>query len=242
MRISCAPLVLAFTPLLAAQTPTFRAGDLYLASDGLPAAFYGQGSGQMSGIVRIDPLSPIPTLVVTAPEWFGKSGKDIGFAYDPHRDRLILRANMGQGARLHAIDAAGGITILPTSGKTPRRVAPTGDGRIYLHDGTSTIRYLDAGNVEHVLLDSGGNAPYVACAFTQDLIYDPETATLLTGHGGGGVCECVSGAACVRSIPLSAAGDRVIGIPFSFELRGFDGGRAVRGLRARSWRGGACRH
>jgi hypothetical protein len=186
-----------------APAQDFTAGDLYLLSQGLP--------GVLSGIVRVDPVTGGTSLLADLPEIPPLKGN---LTYDPHRDRLVYLDTRNPGG-IVAVDAAGNRTDLAPGETTPRVVAARGDGILYYCGVPSTIvRYLDAQDVAHDLLDEAGAAGFLFAAgsHAEELVYHPQTNSLvvITGQRNGVACANAN-RTCALRIPLTAGGTQVAG-------------------------------
>jgi len=180
----------------------FVTGDLYVLSQAAP--------GITQGILRIDPLTGDTSVLIDiddAPQLRPT------FSYDPYRDRLIY-ADATAGGNLFAVDDQGNRSNL-APGIGAMKVAARGDGVLYLWGNAgSTFRYLDALDAVHDLLDESGLAAFQLEGSFEELIYEPETGSLivLTGQRNGAVPICeLPAAACAIRIPLSEDGNQVVG-------------------------------
>jgi hypothetical protein len=185
----------------------FSSGELLLVSPSL------QGLGATSGgIASITPISGTPQLLYPLASLPGLLD---GLAYDPWRGRILFSAVLQAGAPLElwAGDRSGAVQSLGFQGQGVHALAPTGDGRVYLHvGGELVLRWLDAADQEHVLLDAGGQpwalpAPEAAGA----LEFEPGGSSLLLATasnaapcGGGSNAEVV-----VRRLHLLPDGSAV---------------------------------
>jgi len=99
--------------------------------------------------------------------------------------------------------------------------APTGDGRIYMHDMTpqGTLHpfvYLDATGALNTLLDSTGTVPFLIDGQgnfdVREILWDAGTNALFVASNTGGACQGgASDKVNVHKLPLSADGTRVAG-------------------------------
>jgi hypothetical protein len=207
--------------LLAVAAPAvaqqFPAGGVYLYSGYLPLPpnqFY-------QGIVRVDPATgstqPFASVHST-------TGSAPGHAtYDPFRDRILVNCTaVGGGfAALHAFDAAGVPTQL--SSTLLQHLAPRGDGIVYgYQQGTAPsyvprIRYFDAANVVHTLLDVGGTTEWGINGSSpvfgdpiRAMIYEPAQNALFVAFYGDNATPSCAGTAnffvTIRKLPLTANG------------------------------------
>ncbi|HVS17319.1 MAG TPA: hypothetical protein VMT18_01875 [Planctomycetota bacterium] len=210
--LSVALAVLA--PWSSAQSGGFEPGELVFFSGAFPASSF----PFQRPLMRIDPFSGDAVVIADWPTIYSVFG---GVAYDPFRDRLIT---MGHPTippptplRLWAVDSSGGTTDLGFPGRTFRAFAPGSGGRIYMLDvsqATAKLRYIDAANQEHVVLDASGTAPYSFAlqSTTQFMVCDAGTQALFTAHqpstaGSCGTNQTIS----VQKHPLSSDGSRVVG-------------------------------
>ena len=203
---------------LAAQSQ-FRAGDLYLSSRGLPEP--GQpGNPGVVGVLRVEPFTGASSTLLFDLDTVSWPT----IAFDPYRDRLLLSARIGGIGGLWAVDAAGNAVNLIDNDAGYRGIAPTGDGRVYLSSAavgeTTQIRWLDAGDVEHVLLDVGGAQPFsfdpMSGIQPVELVFDGVGGNLIaTSSEGQYPCPggAPQGGLNLRRLPLTAAGDRLAAAP-----------------------------
>jgi len=199
-----------------AQSGGFAPGDLYFFTTALTAPtepFH-------KPLMRIDPISGAATVIT---DWPQAHFADGGVVYDPFRDRIVMMGHPTQGPptamRLHLVDAAGGWTDLGFPSRGFHAFAPARGGRIYMLDSAQLVsgpklRYLDATNQEHVVLDASGSTHYVIpnVGPVRWMLYDDATNALFTAH------QSTPGAACGSSLsvfvqkhPLSTDGSRVSG-------------------------------
>ncbi len=175
--------------------PQFQEGDL----------FYPFCTPGGSGIARLTPNDATYTLVS------GLAGIGKEFAYDPHRQALIYKAN----GDLYLMDAAANATLMP-SVYNVQLLAPTGTGKIYFMDGAlSRWRYLDETNTAQDLYDTDGTTPFVTDPNTgrEHAIYDPTTNSLIRFYSGFGGNPCATtGTICIIRTGLSPDGTRVSGV------------------------------
>jgi hypothetical protein len=199
----------ALTALLPERAQAFAEGDLYLLSAGLP--------GVNSGILLVDPQSGATSLLVDIPD---SPELREAFTFDPFRDRLIYADNRSTGG-LVAVDLLGNRTDLAPTVSTPRHVTARADGMLYLAGyGGGVVRYLDASDVVHDLLNEPGTGVFTLGANNSfdEIIFDPATNSLffLTGEFNGIVAPCVlADCVCAIRVPLTADGTQVAG-PLDF--------------------------
>ncbi|MFO0874023.1 MAG: hypothetical protein U0575_08645 [Phycisphaerales bacterium] len=220
--------VLVLVPLLLAAAASevraaeFATGDLYLVSANLPNP---NPPGFQSGVLRITPGAATQTLLVQFPVAFGSHAA----TYDPFRKRIVAKLG-GMSVDLRLIDANGAIATLPTSfDQSPRDLAPTGDGRIYLL-GSTKIGWIDGAGQTHDLLDVNGVNVFAITLGGQSgtMIYDASSNALV-------VADSLDPETRVRRIPLSVDGTRVAGAIVQTTVVGSnDGSEEPVGLSARS--------
>ncbi|MBL8803908.1 MAG: hypothetical protein JNN27_18030 [Planctomycetes bacterium] len=199
-----------------AQSGGFAPGDLYFFTTALTAP----SEPFHKPLMRIDPISGAATVIT---DWPQAHFPDGGVVYDPFRDRIVMMGHPTQNAptplRLYLVDAGGGWTDLGFPSRGLHAFAPARGGRIYMLDSAQLVsgpklRYLDATNQEHVVLDASGSTHYVIpnVGAVRWMLYDDATNALFTAH------QSTPGAGCGSSIsvfvqkhPLSSDGSRVSG-------------------------------
>jgi hypothetical protein len=143
---------------------------------------------------------------------------------DPFRDRVVFYGNPGIGAqlmRLHTLDASGAAVDLGYEGDKLMVLTPGASGKIYFHDESASgtiapLRYLDAANVRHDVLDAAGTAPYSSPSFGRltAMGYDPNSHALLVAiPSNTGVILCAGGSdthVTLLRLELSPDGTRVL--------------------------------
>lgn len=188
----------------------FTAGDLYLLTTDDPVL--------ATAIIRIDPHSGVASTFFDVPETPIPAGQP--FAYDPFRDLLLYTDN----------DAGGGIPALDSSA-TPSRVAPglarptrfaaRSDGILYLWYGSPrTLRYLDASDTVHDLLNQAGSAAitFAAPAGVNVMLYHASTNSLiLVAEFGFAGCTATNDT-CAIKVPLTPAGTQAAGPSVSAQV------------------------
>ena len=195
--LSISALICLGAPRLAQAA--YAEGDLYLMSQLLP--------GIDVGIVRIDPITKATsTLLDIAPAT--TSGGLL--AYDPFRDRLLYVDTVG----IRDVDSSGSLGILAAA-HYPKRIASRGDGIVYLwYTEQDPIRYLDAADTIHDLLDEAGTGSYMlpGTSFVIDvtIYHEPTNSLILVGALGFGPCVA-SNDTCAVKLPLTADGTQVAG-------------------------------
>lgn len=209
MRPPLPIFLLAFTltliPAAAAQFPTggFTPGDLYLL-----APEFQTGGVSKPGILRIDPLTGVPSVVAA----LGSVSKPLTF--DAYRDRLVFYGwtdPLNPAPGLLFMDAAGSTTkvTLPIA---IHGHAPTGSGSIYLYRQNHEIHVLRADDTIVPLLNEAGTGTFALP--TPDLIlgfaYDLTTNALFRFRWSvSSTCGYASNV--VDRIPLTANGTQVAG-------------------------------
>ena len=113
-----------------------------------------------------------------------------------------------------AIDADGNVTFPALAVSTPHLVAARGDGIVYLWTPSLPIRYLDAADVPHDLLDVPGTGSYTAPAHPAAMIYEPvSNAIFLFQDPALSSTLCTDFTmTCVVKVPLTADGTRVAAV------------------------------
>jgi hypothetical protein len=174
----------------------FIPGDVYLASGNIP------GPGAPCGtatVLRFDPATWQATVL--AHPGVGFSSR---IGYSPARSAMIL----GYGdSSLELMSSTGVRTPLPYSGGgTAQLFAPTPDGRIYIW-GTAAnqVRYYDAANGLHTVLDASGAAPLTYTGSVGAMTYDPGTNSIFFSSMVAGDLTRVT------RLPLNAAGTAMQG-------------------------------
>lgn len=180
----------------------FRQGDLYVASDALPAS----GGGSIRGILRVDTFAGTTQQIATL------ASTPLAAAYDSWRQRLVVAATapgFPSSTTLLLFDAAGAVSSIPsTAGPTWKVVAPTGDGRIYLAPNTlgSTLRVVDASGILVPVVNFAGTGS-VPMSTAESAHYDPQTQSLFVlSTSGSTACSPAGTYGVVRKIPLDSAG------------------------------------
>jgi hypothetical protein len=180
----------------------FENGDLYLVTPAYPTI--------NSAIVRIDAATGSHSVLVdlTSPGSVRQT-----LTWDPFRNRLLGAQTTSTGG-LMAIDGSGNVTFPAPALSTPRIVASRGSGIVYLWTTADSLRYLDAADAPHDLLDIPGTGPYTVAVIPTAMIYDPGTNALFLFQGAGSVTTlCTDGTAtCVIKIPLTADGTQVAAV------------------------------
>ena len=193
-----AAAALGWAALPAAAT-SFQPGDLYLLSHALPAP----GGGSLYGIVRIEPLSGVSTLLYASSTTLWTA-----LAYDPFRDLLVFAH---PDSLLLGVSADGVVTQLATPASAPQALAARGDGIIYMQIGTY-FYYLDASNAQHPLLDIAGTGTFNLApgGVVTEMRYDDLTNSLITLSAGAAISVCPDWTqVCAGKIPLTISGTQV---------------------------------
>jgi hypothetical protein len=186
-----------------AVAQTFTQGDLYLASTVLPTVG--------NGVLKIDPTTGADTLLADLPDVNPFRGS---LSWDPYRDRLLLNTSPNLGdSGLITIDALGNVAQLIPSLSTPDVIAARGDGIIYIwYAPTQRLRYIDATDQVHDVLDVAGTSPYTLSAAPIEMIYDPGTNALFLFQAAVQFTICTTTTAfCAIKVPLTADGTQVAG-------------------------------
>jgi hypothetical protein len=206
--------VLLSTPALA-QGGGFVAGDEFLYS---PAITDISSTG--GALVQIDLAGGTDAILVDVVLTFASPG---AMAFDPYRQRVIFFATVAPSTpfRLWATDSAGALTDLGLVSGSYHAFAPTGDGRIYMHDttplgNTHPFVYLDAAGTLNTLLDSTGTVPFLIDGLgnfdVREMLWDAGTNALFVASNTTGACQGgASDKVNIHKLPLSADGTRVVG-------------------------------
>lgn len=199
-------LVLASPALFSGvcRAQTFNVGDLYLYTPALP--------GVGTGILRIDPATGSTSLLA---DLSGGATERPTLSWDPYRGRLLGASSVAGGiGGVYAVDASGVVSSPAPAEPTPNVVASRGDGIVYLwtNGTTPTLRYLDASNVGHDVLDVAGTSAYTLAAVVSEMIYHPGTNSLVLfqeNFTSTAVCPITTSLCAIR-LPLDASGTQVV--------------------------------
>jgi hypothetical protein len=134
--------------------------------------------------------------------------------FDSYRGGLPLSSGLRPAPfdyKLRLVDSSGTATTLGNFGSFVQSLAPRGDGIVYFQEsfpGTA-IRYLDANNVAHDLIDAS-TGQTIVCDIAH-LIYHPQTNSLY-GANNWGIAQSCGGFSTihVRHVPLSADGTQAL--------------------------------
>lgn len=175
-------------------------------------------------IVRLDPLTGQVTVLQSLGVSLYRPG---AMCVDAWRDRIVFFGKPTPGVgfmRLHALHANGQLTDLGYENDFLYLLTPGSGGMIYLHDESATglsapLRYLDAQDVRHDVLDASGTQPYTQPGLVHMTAvgYDPTLHALLVAipsQDSFGAVLCPGGSALnltILRLDLSADGKRVIG-------------------------------
>lgn len=206
---------------LGAAAQGFCDGDLILANWNVQQ--------QRWALLRANPETGTTSVLVdnVNPNVFG------ALAYDSHRGKVVANYGffdlpLGGAFQLVQIDAAGIVSPLGVQDSL-HGIAPAGDGRIFFQSGTvglNHVRYLDASNQQHVLLDAQSGLPYEH--FYYFAIYDPSSNALITSGPNVGA-SCGPGDIRFTRLQLTPDGTAVSGstctsydMPSNEASNGFD--------------------
>lgn len=196
-------------------------GELYFKT-------YIGGIGGHGAAGLLDPASGAFTELFT-PAGAAPGTGDFGngcLAYDPHRRMLLTMKKVAPSNHfgIHAMDGEGHLTELASLGPSAAAwcLSPAGDGRVYfLHSKSfgalEPIRWLDAQNALHTLLDAATGQPYVPphplLLLNEAMTYEPQTNALFFATPGNVSTGCAGGPTqlTVHRAPLSADGTKVVG-------------------------------
>lgn len=211
LLLVCSPAVLAAAA--AAQTGPWQDGEILCLND----------AGQL---LRIDPDTGhgavlLPGVSVPAGPGY--------MAFDSYRGGILLSSGLHPAPfdyKLRLVDSSGAATTIGNFGSFVQSLAPRGDGLVYFQENypSTTIRYLDANNVAHDLLDATTGLPIVSDV--GQLIYHPQTNSLYGANNYGVPSGCGGFQTIhVRHIPLSANGTQALGLGAcnSFQLASSSG-------------------
>jgi FlgD Ig-like domain len=216
--------LLSFAGAAPARGSGFKLGDLYLLSPTLP-----NGALTRKGILRVDPLSGVPSLLV---DLTSNPGFQRTFTYDASRDRLLYCDALATGG-ITAVDATGATTSIAPTTATPLLIAARGDGKVYLwYSGPEGFSVMDGAGTVSNLLDQAGTARFGfgQGKLLEEMIYVPSTNSLLCLAGSIGMSPCSNTSeVCVLSVPLDAAGTQVSGPVSSAQFEVSTSGETVVG-------------
>lgn len=181
-------------------------------ADGELIVRVGTAGGGSCSYIRVDPVTGNATTLLASAYPNGYSGSAV---YDSFRDVMLINTSLPPDpywlGRLYAVQADGSATAIAATGPgTVRGLCSVGDGRVFyqVHP-TPEIRWLDANNQVHTLLDAAGSAPFQF--EIEHLIYHaPSNALIATTSGWWSSNDCSTGCSVFR-IPLSNDGSRVGG-------------------------------
>lgn len=174
----------------------------------------GTAGGGSCSYLRVDPVSGNATTLLAGCYPHGFAGSAV---YDSFRDVMLINTSLPPDsyalARLFAVQADGSHTAVAGAGTGDlRALCSVGDGRVFyqVHQ-TSEIRWLDAGNQSHTLLDAAGAAPF-QFPIEHLIFHAPSNSLIATTSGWWSTNDCTAGACSVFRIPLSSDGSRVGGV------------------------------
>lgn len=199
---------------LAAPAPAsdFQPGELVLYTPALNGSSSSDG-----GVVRIDPTTGAVTPVVDLTGGSLSYGDCI--AYDAYRDRLLFVGRFPDvldPTKLWAFDGLGNASDLGFDNVTMNALAPAAGGRVYLRvlDPAAPLRYLDAANQLHTVMDASGTQPFTFPLFdVRCMVWDAGTNALFAAVPQNTLWNCGSTLqVSVHRLRLSADGTRVTAI------------------------------
>ncbi|HTF90740.1 MAG TPA: hypothetical protein VK843_20135 [Planctomycetota bacterium] len=206
-------------PLATTQSGGFTSGDLYFSILGPQQPFPDGGSG----IARVDPMTGAMSVLLDMPA--NSTPNNGSMVYDAFRDRILFAGfpTLASPLGTWAVDAAGTCTLLHSDNNGwPALISPAPSGQVYYRF-IGSIRYLDATNVEHTLMNSSGLAAYTApwLSIATTMSYDAPSHSLIASIFGTSSSTCSGNlnVVVVRKLPLSADGSRVIGPESCNELQ-----------------------
>jgi hypothetical protein len=187
-----------------AQQAAFPLGELYMVTSGYPDVG--------NALVHIDPTTGDHDLVTDLSAFTAIVPT---LTWDPFRNRLLSAVQTGSpNGGIVSIDAFGYLRSPYPSEPTPTLLASRGDGIVYLWRLSSgTVRYIDAADTVHDLLDVSGTGIFTLSGLVTEMIYDPGTDSLLMFQQGQNATATCPAAAetCAIKVPLTASGTQVAG-------------------------------
>lgn len=189
----------------------FSSGDIYLISSSLQPVAPGPAT---PGIVRINPFGGTPTLVRTIDNILSRP------TFDSFRQQIVFRCSptMSSPAGLWGFDAAGNATLIsPTNAFLSSAIPAAGlGGMIYVVNNLGQLKYFDAGNGFHDVLDTGGSGGFtfsIANSLNIRTIYfDAATNSIFIAWLGTNVCGNGLGLSpYLTRVPLLSGGTQVAG-------------------------------
>ncbi|MBI3820374.1 MAG: hypothetical protein HY286_16915 [Planctomycetes bacterium] len=205
-------LSIALLTLLAAPAATtaqdFSSGDLYVVSSSL-----GPNGNFTAGISNVNPFTGATTFV--KPVQYVLSNP----TFDAFRQKLIFKSQLTTAASstgLYAFDAAGTATPLYSGAALTNvsTIAAGKNGIIYMTNNLNQLRYIDAANGLHDVLDLGGSGSFAFATPTltniRAIYYDAGTNSMLVAWIGPNVCgSSLAIAPYVTKVSLTATGTQV---------------------------------
>lgn len=204
-------MIILGTRAEAAPVPQFHEGDIYILSASLPSPPVGN-----AGLLRVDPNNGAVQQVMSA----DSNSINPHFVFDSFRGKLVMAARPTGAPTISKcilVDADGTYSVHPTMPYSIRKMATTGDGRIYymLNTGTSTspLQYIDAADALHDVLNETGTANFSvpSASSTYGMIYEPQTNSIWVATFPN---STPNGPAWgIYKIPLNAAGTQLSSAP-----------------------------
>lgn len=173
----------------------------------------GTAGGGSCSYLRVDPVSGNATTLLAGCYPHGNAGSAV---YDSFRDVMLINTSLPPDsyalARLFAVQADGSHTAIASVGTGDLgALCSAGDGRVFYQMAASNqIRWIDANNQVHTLLDAAGAAPF-QFAVEHLIHHAASNALIATTSGWWSTNDCTPGACSVFRIPLSSDGSRVGG-------------------------------
>ena len=187
---------------------SLNVGDLWIASKWMKTP-----TGYGPGVSRIDVSTATGHLMCEFP-----AGNDLYTAtFDPYRNGIVtstvLLSPVGSSFQFVLVKADGSLVPLGVTSTSAKCLAATGDGRIYFSTpfvSPQALRYIDAGNAVHDVLDATGTAPFepTTSLSVRATIYDASTNSIFMGFIGSSACPTGASTASILKIPLSADGTK----------------------------------
>jgi hypothetical protein len=217
--------LLPFSGTLAAQG--YSSGDIYLISSSLQPVAPGPAT---SGIVRIDPYTGTPTLVRTIYNILSRP------TFDKFRQQLVFRCapTLSSVGGLWGFDAAGNATLISTDAFLNNAIPAAGlGGTIYLVNNLGQLKYVDAGNGLHDVLNAGGSGLFTFSIPNtiniRTIYFDAATNAIFIAWFGTNVCGSgLAASPYVTRVSLVPGGTQVAGpettAPLCVALGGADAG------------------
>jgi hypothetical protein len=207
---------------LAQAAPTgggFAAGDIWMNALQMPGTPFG-------GLVRVEPLTGVPHLVLPWTNSNGVSEQAGAICYDPVRDRILVLGSLNGQAipEVWSVDAAGNHVSAGVTIGAIVSMAPAPDGKVYVALALSTfspvgvLGWLDAAGAYHTLKESTGSFAFDPFGtgvqvFNASIAYDQGSNSLLYAVSHSGIyCKPFGGdgKGALFRVNLSDDGERAL--------------------------------